>query len=84
VLFLNQTPYRYSLVEVHTTGGLPFINYLPDSATLWAQENSASACSRRNMVLAASRGIRGGTVPEILGILAARNMPVAATIGEGG
>jgi hypothetical protein len=32
VMFLNQTPYRYSLVEVHTTGGLPLINYLPESA----------------------------------------------------
>src|SRR4051812_9285946 len=34
VLFLNQTPHRYWPVETHTTGGLPFINYLPDRLAL--------------------------------------------------
>ena len=70
VLFLNQTPYRYSLVEVHTTGGMPFINYLPDSVTLWAARKFCKRVQPNetwNSLL--RRGIRGGTVPEILGIL---------------
>jgi len=70
VLFLNQTPYRYSLVEVHTTGGMPFINYLPDSITLWA---ARKFCKRvqpnETWTSLLRRGIRGGTVPEILDIL---------------
>jgi 2-polyprenyl-3-methyl-5-hydroxy-6-metoxy-1,4-benzoquinol methylase len=70
VMFLNQTPYRYSLVEVHTTGGLPLINYLPDSATLWA---ARKFCKRvqpdETWASLLRRGIRGGTVPEILRIL---------------
>ena len=70
VLFLNSTPYRYSLVEVHTTGGMPFINYLPDSVTLWA---ARKFCKRvrpdESWSSLLRRGIRGGTVPEILGIL---------------
>ena len=70
VMFLNQTPYRYSLVEVHTTGGMPFINYLPDAATLWAARRF---CKRvrpdETWESLLRRGIRGGTVPEILGLL---------------
>jgi 2-polyprenyl-3-methyl-5-hydroxy-6-metoxy-1,4-benzoquinol methylase len=70
VLFLNQTPYRYSLVEVHTTGGMPLINFLPDSLTLWA---ARKFCKRvqpdESWSSLLRRGIRGGTVPEILGIL---------------
>lgn len=31
ILFLNQTPHRYSPIELHTTH-LPLINYLPDGA----------------------------------------------------
>ena len=87
VLFLNQTPYRYSLVEVHTTGGLPLINYLPDSATLWA---ARKFCKRVqpdetwNSLL--RRGIRGSTVPEILGILGgkkhARLLRPSAEVGD--
>jgi 2-polyprenyl-3-methyl-5-hydroxy-6-metoxy-1,4-benzoquinol methylase len=70
VLFLNQTPYRWSPVEIHTTQGMPLINYLPDSATLWAARRycrrMAPDESWESML---RRGIRGGTVPEIIGIL---------------
>jgi len=70
VLFLNQTPYRYSLVEVHTTGGIPLINYLPDSVTLWAARKfSRKVQPDESWSSLLRRGIRGGTVPEILGIL---------------
>jgi 2-polyprenyl-3-methyl-5-hydroxy-6-metoxy-1,4-benzoquinol methylase len=70
VLFLNQTPYRWSPVELHTTRGLPLINYLPDSMTLWA---ARKYCKRiapdESWESLLRRGIRGGTVPEIIGIL---------------
>jgi len=69
VLFLDQTPYRWFPIEMHTTG-LPLINYLPDRLTL--------LCARRfseRVSLDASwpallrRGIRGGTTREIISIL---------------
>jgi 2-polyprenyl-3-methyl-5-hydroxy-6-metoxy-1,4-benzoquinol methylase len=70
VLFLNQTPYRYSLVEVHTTAGMPLINYLPDSLTLWAARKFCKRVSPTDdWTTLLRQGIRGGTVPEILGIL---------------
>ncbi len=70
VFFLNQTPYRYSLVEVHTTAGLPFINYLPDKLTLWAARKfSKRVAPDESWTSLLRRGIRGGTVPEIVGIL---------------
>ena len=70
VLFLNQTPYRYAPIEMHTTGGVPLINYLPDGLAL----RMARACSSRvsateDWDTLLRRGIRGGTVPEILTIL---------------
>jgi hypothetical protein len=70
VLFLNQTPHRYSPIEVHTTGGLPFLNYLPQSLAL----RYARKCSRRvrpdeSWASLLRRGIRGGTVREVIGLL---------------
>jgi SAM-dependent methyltransferase len=73
VLFLNQTPYRYWPIEMHTTGGLPLINYLPDALALRAARRFSTRMSAdetwRSML---RRGIRGGTVPEVLGILGGR------------
>lgn len=70
VLFVNRTPYRFFPIEVHTTGGIPFINYLPDRATYWC----ARFFSRRNLYrdtwqILLRKGIRGGSVKEILNIL---------------
>jgi 2-polyprenyl-3-methyl-5-hydroxy-6-metoxy-1,4-benzoquinol methylase len=69
ILFLNQTPHRYSPVEAHTTG-LPLINYLPDPLA----HRAACLLSRRiergadwNRLL--RDGIRGATVGEVLRIL---------------
>jgi SAM-dependent methyltransferase len=70
VLFLNQTPHRYWPVETHTTGGMPFINYLPDRLALAFARRFCKRMSPNetwNSLL--RRGIRGGTVPEIMGIL---------------
>ncbi len=70
VLFLNQTPYRFSPIEVHTTGGVPFINYLPDSLALHAARMFSRRVSRtEEWARLLRRGIRGATVAEILGIL---------------
>lgn len=77
ILFLNQTPYRYSPVEVHTTGGMPLINYLPDGATLgivrrFSRRYSGEVTWERLL----RDGIRGGTVAEILAILLEHGRPV--------
>ncbi len=77
ILFLNQTPHRYSPVEVHTTGGMPLINYLPDRITLaivrrFSRRYSGPVSWERLL----RDGIRGGTVSEILGILRRHGRPV--------
>ena len=70
VLFLNQTPHRYWPVETHTTGGLPFINYLPDRVALaYARRFAKRIAPTETWSSLLRRGIRGGTVGEIMGIL---------------
>lgn len=70
VLFLNQTPYRYSPVEIHTTGGMPLINYLPDALTLQVVRRfSRNVGGDEDWDTLLRQGIRGATVPEIMGIL---------------
>jgi 2-polyprenyl-3-methyl-5-hydroxy-6-metoxy-1,4-benzoquinol methylase len=80
-LFINQTPYRYFPYEHHTTG-LWFINYLPDSLSLFL----ARHLSRMNPEIRLSRdwnvhlraGIRGATEWEVLRDL--RNAGGRATV----
>ncbi|HEU4625611.1 MAG TPA: class I SAM-dependent methyltransferase [Steroidobacteraceae bacterium] len=70
VLFLNQTPYRYSPIEVHTTGGLPFINYLPDRLALrFARRFCKRVAPDETWTTLLRRGIRGATVPEVISCL---------------
>lgn len=77
ILFLNQTPYRYAPVEVHTTGGMALINYLPDRATLRVVRSFSRRYSGQVSWEQLLRdGIRGGTVPEILEILRQHGRPV--------
>ncbi|HEY5930146.1 MAG TPA: class I SAM-dependent methyltransferase [Burkholderiales bacterium] len=75
ILFLNQTPHRYSPVEMHTTG-LPLINYLP-AGLAWRLATRLSTHVRPDddwpTLLRA--GIRGGTVREILSILSTSGTP---------
>jgi len=70
ILFLNQTPYRYFPIETHTTNGLPLINYLPDRAALFYArhfaKNKLKSCNWEELL---RRGIRGGSIKEILKIL---------------
>jgi len=66
VIFLNQTPYRWFPVEMHTTG-LPLVNYLPDTLALncarWFSRRIESDASWPDLL---RRGIRGGTAGQIL------------------
>jgi 2-polyprenyl-3-methyl-5-hydroxy-6-metoxy-1,4-benzoquinol methylase len=69
ILFLDQTPYRWFPIEMHTTG-LPLINYLPDRLTHYCARRFSERVSPGttwNELL--RKGIRGGTTREILSIL---------------
>jgi len=69
VLFINQTPHRYSPIEMHTTG-LPLINYLPDAL---AHAATKRFCKRikgdEDWPALLRAGIRGATIGEILRVL---------------
>ena len=70
ILFLNHTPYRYFPIELHTTSGLPFINYLPDRVALfYAQYFSKRKLKNNNWEELLRKGIRGGSIKEIFKIL---------------
>lgn|GEM_PF-408124 len=65
-LFLNETPYRFYPIEIHTTG-LPLINYLPDRmAFAIARRYSESVTMDESWAHLLRRGIRGATEHEIL------------------
>ncbi len=68
-LFLDQTPYRYFPIELHTTM-LPFINYLPDSlAFAYAKRFSNRVDASETWASLLRQGIRGATEKEIGGLL---------------
>jgi SAM-dependent methyltransferase len=75
VLFLNQTPYRYSPIDVHTTR-LPLINYLPAPMALrYARKFSPCVLPHEDWPTLLRRGIRGATVKEILRLLREHGEP---------
>jgi 2-polyprenyl-3-methyl-5-hydroxy-6-metoxy-1,4-benzoquinol methylase len=66
VLFINQTPHRYSPIEMHTTG-LPLINYLPDALALRVTRRFSKRINGDEDWPALLRaGIRGATIAEIV------------------
>ena len=70
VLFLSQTPYRYFPIETHTTSGLPLVNYLPKGAAhVYAQRFSKRKLRNSSWNDLLRKGIRGGSISEILKIL---------------
>jgi 2-polyprenyl-3-methyl-5-hydroxy-6-metoxy-1,4-benzoquinol methylase len=70
ILFLNQTPYRWFPVELHTTSGLPLINYLPDPvAHFYARYFSKRKLQNADWNSMLRNGIRGASVREIINIL---------------
>lgn len=75
ILFLNQTPHRYSPVEFHTTG-LPLINFLPDALALRAARRfSKHVAPGTDWPTLLRMGIRGGTTREVLDILSPHGAP---------
>ncbi len=69
VLFLDQTPHRWFPVEMHTTG-LPLLNYLPDRWALYcARRFSTRVQADTSWTELLRKGIRGGTIGEIMTIL---------------
>lgn len=69
VLFINDTPYRYFPLEIHTTK-LPFVNYLPDSiAYRYVKYFSKKISSDDTWDSLLRAGIRGGSTREITKIL---------------
>jgi len=66
IMFLDQTPYRWFPIELHTTG-LPLINYLPDRLALCcARRFSERVGPDASWPELLRRGIRGGTPREIM------------------
>jgi 2-polyprenyl-3-methyl-5-hydroxy-6-metoxy-1,4-benzoquinol methylase len=68
-ILINQTPYRYSPYEAHSTG-LWFINYLPDKLTHFVVRHFAGRNPRINKSsdwnVHLRGGLRGGTEKEII------------------
>jgi SAM-dependent methyltransferase len=70
ILFINGTPHRFSPIESHTTG-LPLINFLPAWLTLALTRRFSRRAIERDETWQTllRKGIRGGTVTEIMHIL---------------
>jgi len=70
IMFLNGTPHRFFPIEMHTTSGLLFLNYLPDKiAHLYAKKFSKRGLNEMSWEELLRNGIRGGYPSEILKIL---------------
>lgn len=73
VLFLNQTPHRWSPIDSHTTG-LPLVNYLPPAlARLAANRLSRRGLAGDDWPTLLRKGIRGTSRGEIGEILASNS-----------
>jgi 2-polyprenyl-3-methyl-5-hydroxy-6-metoxy-1,4-benzoquinol methylase len=69
VLFIDQTPHRYSPIERHTTG-MPLLNYVPDRlAFVAARRFSKRIAPTDTWIDLLRNGIRGSTTREIMTIL---------------
>jgi SAM-dependent methyltransferase len=70
LLFLGETPHRWTPVEIHTTGGLPLVNYMPPSLAMrFAKRYSKRVYPEETWEQLLRRGMRGGTEKEFLGYL---------------
>ncbi len=70
VLFINQTPNRWFPVEIHTTGGIPGLNFLPKPAVEWiAKRFSDQVREEQSWEDLLRAGIRGGSEREIMALL---------------
>lgn len=71
LVFVGETPHRFGPIEVHTTGGLPLVNYLPSAVALrvvtrMSQQVEAGVTWSQLL----RRGLRGGTERQFMRILA--------------
>jgi SAM-dependent methyltransferase len=70
LLFLGETPHRYSPVETHTTGGLPLVNYLPPRLALPLAKRFSNRINESDTwPQLLRRGMRGGSEKEFMGYL---------------
>ena len=78
ILFLHETPNVHFPIETHTTGGLPFINYLPKNIALpFARKMSKRNLTDDSWATLLRKGIRGGSQLEIMNILSiSENKPI--------
>jgi 2-polyprenyl-3-methyl-5-hydroxy-6-metoxy-1,4-benzoquinol methylase len=73
VLFLNQTPHRWYLIEDHTTG-LPLLNFAPRPIVHWAANRySRRLAGNESWEELLRAGIRGGTQREVMRVVRATN-----------
>lgn len=70
VLFVTETPHRWSPLETHSTG-LPLINYLPAALAGPLARTSPRVEHDEDWPTLLRNGLRGGTVAEILRVLRA-------------
>jgi 2-polyprenyl-3-methyl-5-hydroxy-6-metoxy-1,4-benzoquinol methylase len=69
VLFIDETPSRWFPVETHTSS-LPFVNYLPDPlAHRFVQYCSPRGLRDDSWTSLLRKGVRGGSVKEIMSII---------------
>jgi SAM-dependent methyltransferase len=62
LLFVGETPHRFAPVEIHTTGGLPLVNYMPPWLALrMARRMSSRIEPEATWPQLLRRGVRGGT-----------------------
>lgn len=69
ILFVNETPHRWYLIEAHTTG-LPLLNFQPRPLAHWAANRySKRLRGDESWEQLLRNGVRGGTEREILRVL---------------
>jgi 2-polyprenyl-3-methyl-5-hydroxy-6-metoxy-1,4-benzoquinol methylase len=70
LLFVGETPHRFTPIEIHTTGGLPLVNYLPAPLALRAARRFSKRVARdATWQELLRKGMRGGTERRFLRIL---------------
>jgi 2-polyprenyl-3-methyl-5-hydroxy-6-metoxy-1,4-benzoquinol methylase len=70
LLFVGETPHRYTPIEIHTTGGLPLVNYLPPSLALRAARRLSNRIEpEATWEQLLRRGMRGGTERQFMRVL---------------
>src|SRR5690606_25269352 len=72
-MFIYGTPYRWWPVEVHTTRGLPLLNYLPDGlAHVYTRYCARDNIRKDDWPTLLRKGIRGGSISEVKRMLRGR------------